>query len=406
MNFGILKSKTILIFSALVLFTYLVYWKTSIPSPTHHNHFVRLSESLLNGRLYLYDPPTYLELTGRDGDKIRYVAYPPMPAIVSIPFTYFSIFDKSQTGITILFASINTGLMYLVSKKYYHKNYIAVVSAILLAFGTNHWYLATEGSSWYMAHIIAVFFLLIALLALHYNWFFSGLALGAAYWSRLPSILALAFFISQSVDSLIEDTLKKTILLFKHNIQAVLLNKRIYLMLSGVTIFILANFFYNYVRFGTIKDIGYQKIQGVLEESWYLDGIFSLSYLPRNLEFFFFKLPLPHSEFPYYKPSLAGMSFFLTSPMFIFLIAIKWKQKIPLLAFLTGGLMLFPGLLHGTPGFSQFGYRFAMEATPFFLLALGSFMQRKWWWISVPFMLLAVAINFWGIYFIRTLSIY
>ncbi len=396
-----LKAVTI----SLIIFTvaYGIYINTAISGSTPYNYFTRLSESFLQGKVYLEENPAWLnELIPVEGGKY-YVAYPPMPAIMAIPFVMFSIADKSQTFISILFACFNGVLFYWLMKKIYTPR-IAAVSTVLLMFGTNHWYLATEGSSWYIAHIFAVFFLLLALLTyLNKNeegrvsvpskvvtWFFVGVSVGAAYWSRLPAILGAPFFVLLPV---VQKELRKYV-------------RHIIVFCIGVGIFLLLNFGYNYIRFGTISDKSYVLIPGVLDEPWFTEGIFSLSYLPKNIIFFFTKMPAPFPDFPYYKPTLEGMSFFLTSPFFIFLPFIKWKRPVVWLSVVIGVVMLMPGLLHGTPGFAQFGYRFAMEATPFFLLALGSFMERKWWWVSLPFMVLAIAINYWGIYFIRTLGIH
>lgn len=391
-------------FFGIFVLTLLVYSYTQLKNPTPYDYFIRLSDSFIHGKVYLTDHPAWLnELIPTSDPNKYYVAYPPMPAIIATPFVVLNIANKSQTFIAVLFGSINAAALYLVLKRLYSYR-TSVLGALLLAFGTNHWYLATEGSSWYIAHIIAVFFQLMAFLLIfkksedeklvfattHWRWLTAGLCIGAAYWSRLPAVLIAPFF---GLIPLAQQELKKYL-------------KSLLLFGFGVSFFILLNFGYNYIRFSTISDQSYVLIPGVLEEPWFNKGIFSVSYLPKNIQFFFAKTPTPYASFPYFKPSMEGMSFFLTSPFFILLPFINWKKRYNIIALAIGILMLGPGLLHGTPGFAQFGYRFAMEATPLFIIAFCSFLERKWWLISVPLMILAVAVNFWGIYFIRVLNIY
>jgi hypothetical protein len=403
----------------LFLITFIVYSITKIETP--HNHFIRLSESFLEGHLYLENPPTYLELDGHDGDLRRYVAYPPMPAIVSIPFVIFNIASKSQTFISILFASINIPLFFLLCKRIYKNKFIALFLSIALAFGTNIWYLASEGSSWYFAHVLAIFFLISALLVIDlkksnnqieatYNkslWLISGLFVGAAYLTRIQMILIIPFFIlvlllsSREIYGLRElidakYLLKKTL---KHN-------KLIGVFILSIMIFVFVNWNYNYARFGTIRDVGYEKIQGVLEEPWYDHGIFSTFYIPRNIQFIIATMPLPYEHFPYVKPSIFGMSILLTSPFLFLFPFIKWKNKISFLAFFTGLLLLIPPILHGNTGGTQFGYRYAAESMPFFLISFGSVLERKrLGLIALMLIIFAIIINIWGILFIRFLHI-
>lgn len=410
-----MKHINYLIAVLLILTTLLIYSQTRFNDSTPHNHFILLAESFLQGKVYLEDPPIHLELTGRDGDHIRYVAYPPMPAIMAMPFVAFNLFDKSQTIIAIVFAALSSGLFYLLTIRIFKYRVYAFLLTISLMFGTNLWYLATEGSSWYIAHVLAIFFIILALLTINLRreneqliaspkltrWLGAGLLIGAAYWSRLPAILVTPFFLYVLFFSLnvhssfhipqISEILKKKWHLFA--------------LLAGIGFFVMCNGIYNYIRFGTFADAAYVKIQNVLNEPWYKDGIFSINYLKGNLEFFFLRTAPRTDQFPYFKPSIVGMSFFLTSPMFLLLPLVKWRKGWVVAAVLTGILMLIPGLLHGTPGFSQFGYRFAAEATPLFLLALGTLLEKKYGFILIPLIALSIAINYWGIYFIRVLHL-
>ena len=408
-----MRYKNIAISVIIMMCVGIIYINTQITVPTPYNYFTRLAQAFLSGRLAIPDNPPHLNelIENQKGDGY-YVVYPPMPAIIAIPFIILNIADKSQTFIAITIGTLNAGLMWLTAKRLFNTR-IAVTLAIMLALGTNHWYLATEGSAWYLAHICAVFFILLALLILQIRqnentlratnssvrWFLAGVSISAAYWSRLPSILIIPAFVCIWYANTVNQKENK-IRHLKAN------SKQIALFICGTAICVLLNFGYNYARFNTILDKAYVLIPGVLDEPWYTEGIFSLSYFKRNLEFILFKKPLLTENFPFVKPSLEGMSLILTSPFLIALPAVKIKKRWSIVFIATGILLLMPGLLHGTPGFSQFGYRFAMEATPLFILALGTFLERKIWWLALPPIIASIIINYWGIYAIRVLNEY
>jgi len=396
--------KEFLFFSISILLVASVYITTRTNPSTPYTYFVQLAKQLIMGKVHLDSNISWLnELVPGSGNR-WFVVYPPMPAIVCIPFILFNFGD--QTIISIIFAILNFILLYMVTRRLYQRK-IGLFQSLAFVLGTNHWYLATEGSAWYFSHIIAIFFLLIAFLCLNIKqnknsliatyktiyWLLGGLSLGAAYWSRLPTILALPFFIYLAV------------ITSKYNYAKIL--QKIGLFLAGCGFFICLNFTYNYIRFGTIWDVAYNLIPGVLEEPWYSQGIFSLSYLPRNIQFLIAKMPLGYEKIPFVKPSVEGMALWLTSPFFLLLPFVNWKKKWTFVLLLSGALMIIPGLLHGTVGFSQFGYRFGLEGSLLWLIAMGTVLERRL--VNIVFYLLilgAILTNFWGIYFIRFLDVW
>lgn len=400
-----INKKLILILIGIVIgLTY----SFSAVKTTPYDYFILLGKQLLQGKYYLEEAPPWLNELVPDPELDRwYVVYPPMPAITSIPFILLGI--ESQTTISIIIGLINIYLIFLITKRLYSKK-IGIYLALAFGLGTNHWFLATEGSAWYFSHICAVFFLCLSILVLNIkqkgnllvasskplHWLFSGLFLGAAYWSRLPSILALPFFI---------------FLIFqnrhKHFINREIIQKLAY-FLAACSLFLALNFFYNYLRFGTIWDVAYTLIPGVLDEPWYKKGIFHYSYIPRNALFAISKLPLLYEKFPFIKPSIEGMSLLLTSPFIITtLLLIKNAQKWTLMLSFVSIAMLLLAFSHGGVGFSQFGYRYGLEAILFLLLSLGQIFKNKITEITfILLLIISVIINFWGIYFIRFLQIY
>ncbi len=117
---------------------------------------------MLDGKLYITDHPSWLNELIAIGGKY-YIVYPPMPAIVLLPSVFLLGQYFSQTIFSIILGAINVVLVYLLFKRLNFSNKTSFFVTIFFAFGTNHWYLASVGSAWFIAHITALFFLLLAL---------------------------------------------------------------------------------------------------------------------------------------------------------------------------------------------------------------------------------------------------
>jgi 4-amino-4-deoxy-L-arabinose transferase-like glycosyltransferase len=370
----------------LFVLVFIVYLFTKA-NPTPYNYFVRLADAFLHFRLSLLENPPWLnELVPFQGKY--YVIYPPMPALVSIPFLILFGPFVDQTLISIFFGSLNAILVYFLVKKFSKEEKIAIWMAIFYCFGTIHWYLATVGSAWYFAHIVANFFLLLALNELfgRKRPFLIGIFLGAAFWSRLPTILSILFFV---------------ILLLKENEKIFSKNNFLiaFKFLLGVSIFFVLNFAYNWLRFGTIFDVAYTLRPGIFEEPWFQKGLLSLSYIPEHLKIIFLKGPNILEHFPYFQPSLAGMAIWFTTPAFIFaLFYTFWhfREKITFacwLAILPIAILL---MSHGGTGFTQFGYRYATDFYPFlFLLTFLEMRNLKPY--HKFFIIISILVNLWGV---------
>jgi hypothetical protein len=70
-------------------------------------------------------------------------------------------------------------------------------------------------------------------------------------------------------------------------------------------------------RLARARGFAYQWIPGVLEIPEYSKGIFHPSYLVGNLYVMLLQPPVLVGRFPYFVPSLFGMSAFLTTPAWL-----------------------------------------------------------------------------------------
>lgn len=385
----------------IAFITPLLYFFLS-PGPTNFNYYTRLSQAFLSQRIFLNENPSWLNELIPDprAPNRYYVAYPPMPAIVSLPFVLLDQ-NISQTHISIIFGSLNAILMFLVIKKFLNnKNSpTAFWITLLFAFGTNHFFLSTSGSAWYFAHIVSVFFLLLAIYETlnKKRPLLIGLLIGASYWSRLPTILSLPFFLLILKDCYLPRA-NSNIKNYLRSVNYAFLIK----MALGIGIFLDLNFIYNFLRFGTIIDIGYTLIPNVLSEPWYRYGIFNIRYIPQHLKLIFTEFPAIQPDPPYIKPSYVGMSIFATTPALLLVVLAPIKKLVSVASWTAIILISLPSLMHGTVGFSQFGYRFAMDYTPFLILLTTLSIDKQPRWYHKLLIILSIVINLWGVVLNKT----
>lgn len=377
---------------AIFLFVIILYLRSPYQE-TPYNYFTRLAQSFLNGKLYLSENPVWLnELVPVDNKY--YVVYPPMPALMLVPYQLFFENNTSQTSFAIFLGSINVALVYLLLKRLQFSLKTALLVAIFFGFGTNHWYLAIVGSSWFFAHIVALFFLLLALLETFgkRRLLLVGLFLGASFWSRTTVIFTLPFFYILFW--------KKFWPINKYNIFNLLLFN------LGVVFFIFLDFTYNFSRFGNFSPlIPYHLIPNLDKDPVFKDGFMSISFIPRHIEAILLKLPKFEDKFPFLIPSLHSSAIWFTSPALIYIFKAKNSLlvKASWIAILTtlSVIVLWAGV-----GYAQFGYRFAQDFMPFLLILTALGLGQKPTKLAYLLVGLSILVNFWGVIMINKFNIF
>ncbi len=342
------KYLTGILISVITLIIYLFFCKKEFEIL---HYFMPLANSFLHAKIDISGYDYLNELVASHGKS--YVVYPPMPAILLVPFALIYNMSLSQVYPMIAFAALSGFFFYLfLIRLTSSKNSLSLT--ILLLFGTNFFMTSLIGRSWYFAHVCAVLLMAISLLfASKRNTFWSGFFLALAFLSRLPTLLAFPFLLF-----LIKPKLKQSLSFFVPIFVAVLL--------FGL---------YNYARFGSIFETGYSLIPGVLEEPWFKEGIFSWTYIPRNLEAILAYLPKFSNEFPFVILTSKGMALWATTPAFL-MILFALKNKLTQVALVTFVLVMLPSFMHGSVGFSQFGYRFSLDAILILITGLVPAIER------------------------------
>jgi hypothetical protein len=368
-------------FILIALVSFLVFSLSKGPPPGQ-NHFVYLADAFLHGRLGLTGSGTGLaELVNYHGNF--YVVYPPMPAIILLPFVAAFGTSVDQSLMSIILASLCVSVIWLMLKKTGVKGSKVLWLTALFGFGTCFWYTASVGSAWYIEHVSAVLFLTSAIILALYrkNDFFVGLLLGFAALSRLPTVLAFPFFL---------------LLIYERNDSWKPRFKQAAYFFVGLAIIMGLNVIYNFARYGTFLDVGYYLIPGIQQDPSFQLGIFNLAYIPRHIYAILFQGPILLNSFPYFKPSWMGLGLFFTTPAFLYIFKGPWNRLSKYAALAV--VCILPILItHGTVGFTQFGYRFSLDFTPFLILLTAKGMRENLGWPEKSLIILSLLINLWGV---------
>lgn len=378
------------LFLGLTTVVLIIYFLTS-GGKTPFDYFTRLADSFLEGKYYLTDNPPWLNELIPGGNGKFYVAYPPMPGVASIPFRFLFKDSFEQQYLAHIMGAGIVLLTMLISMKVKKDAKLAAWSGILIGLGSIVWYLSSVGSSWYLGQISAAFFMTAAIYESlgKKRVYLVGIFLGAAFISRLHSILVLPLILYLLFNTEGASSKKDWF-------------KKLWLLGFGASPFLLFNFFYNYIRFGVIWDKGYLLIPGVLDEPWFRKGLFNFSYIPDHLKVIFWSFPKVINKFPYLTPSWAGLAIWITTPAFIYSFFANLKERVVRLSWLSILLISLVIFSHGTTGFAQFGYRFAVDFYPILtFLTIKGVARSGLRWHHWLLLLVGIVVNLWGVILIN-----
>ncbi len=354
---------------------------------TDYDYYGRLAQAFLAGQYWLSEAPPWLNELLACGDGRWCVAYPPLPAVLAMPFAAVLPPALAQVLVSRLAAGISAGVLYLGLRAFGAPRAVAIAGTVLSAVGTTLFFSSVDGRAWFDAHAVAMPFLCLAFLfaARGDRPWLLGVAIGLATLSRLPiaaTTPALALLLARRRDAPFPRVLAGVI--------------------AGGLPFAALYVGYNLLRWGTPLDAGYTRLaEG---DVFFSQGVFSLFYIPRHLDAIFLEPFQVQEGTPWFlRPSIKGTSLFLTSPALLWLlVGLRHVRRDPAIGFvaLAALLALVPDILHGTVGFAQFGYRFSLDAQPFLIaLALaGDARTRDGWrprpsWLFVAAIVLSIVIN-------------
>ncbi len=356
-----------------------IYAAAGIGLSTDYDYYGRLADAFLHGRWWLDEAPPWLNELLQCGDGRYCVAYPPLPAILSVPLVPFFSTAVAQVVVSRIAGGASAGVLYYALRAYGAPRTYALAGALLSAFGTTLLFSSVDGRAWYAAHSVSMLFLAgaFAVAARGGSAVAIGALIGLAALARLPVALA--------APALALLCARRAGITYRRSLGGVI---------AGGAPFAIVYFGYNMLRWGVPLDEGYTRLtQG---DVFFNHGLFSPIYLPRQLYAIFVQPPDFISGTPFFlRPRYIGMSLLLTTPAFLWIFAALREVRRDVVVAATGVaalLALLPDLFHGTVGFQQFGYRFSIDAQPFLVaLALSGDGLFRGVWRRWPTILFAVA---------------
>jgi hypothetical protein len=350
-------------------------------NPYPHNHYdytFRIAESMLRGHIGITEaPPRWLnEFVPVDGTY--YSVFPLGAVLTMLPFALLKtaglVSEMPGSLIAALSAAAISAFLLLTSNRYELSISRRLLLTAGIIIGTWTWVNLTMAGAWQLALGFAMVgeFGAIYFTLFDRRPFIAGLFFALAFGNRTEILLTAPIFClflmrGPGTDSriIIDRLIAYRWLLFLF----------VPFLLGVLTLY------YNYLRFNSMVDFGYARIPGVLSEPWYVHGIFSAYYVPRQAYEMLFKAWMYRDSFPYLAPSGFSSSILWSSPFLLFIF--RFGSRGRLVKICAWSAIIVLTLIywsHGNSGGWQFGYRYAMILLPWiFILLLESSPKSMSW---------------------------
>jgi hypothetical protein len=424
---------------------------TSTQSYRVYDHFEWQAQAFLEGQTAIrYPVGTMNPCTGNacfndvepiqsnDGVPRGVMPFPPLPAVLLVPFVALWGLNTDGQLIFGILAAIDVGIAWWMLGKLPIRRSVRIVVTGFFAFGTVFWYSAQLATTWYQAHILAVGLLLLSV----------GIALGAdpdaaINEDDLPHD-EVALEAAGGVGTIATGVLSRGASVARRGLDrrqvlagflfglactsrlTIVFGAPFFLLVGsggswrrrglsagvGAAIPIGALLLYNLISTGSLFPPSYQYLYE-LEAAFYpalgyhLDwSIEDVRYIPQNLGIMLFNTPAflpkvfpaglgdgqalctaPGSVRTLFDPTCpiavprdTGLSLLITSPAYLFAIPAVvrgWGRN----RLVTGSVLAilviaFVNLMHFSQGWVQFGYRFSLDFVPWALVLVALGMER------------------------------
>ena len=379
-------------------YAFAIYWFSASAYQADRHDYLYLSDALIHGRLWVTSPPPGAPDAVTLGGHV-FLPMGPAPAVLFAPlvalFGVGAVVPWEQT-INAGLAAVNVGLAWVLIGRFVGDRGArrTLWVTALFAFGTAEWWVTTRGGVWHIAQLVTVGLTLFALVEAtgpRRAWVM-GLAGTAAFMTRAPLALAMPLYLAIAVFGV--DAADGGLTLSRHRRR---IGAGATVVLIGILgVGLLAA--YNFARFGNPLESGYALaplfpvLDGTRDH-----GLFSVAYLPRNLDYLLWHLPTFGTSWPFAIPDGYGLSLFITSPAL--LLAFRSRLTHPFLA-ATGAtalLVLLPDLLYYGGGWFQFGFRYFLDSIPFVLILVADGASRDFRWGWRALIVFGIAVGVYGV---------
>jgi hypothetical protein len=427
--------------------------QASIPYPVHSTDGSRDN--------YWFQDVQEVPDTSDTGQGRALLPFPPLPALIVLPFVVLWGLTTDAQLIATIIGALDVGLAYWMLGRLRVRRAIRVAVTIFFGLGTVFWYTAEKGTTWFLAHVVAVGLMLLAVgIALDadraaadgalgqgpeaQDWsadgealeargpgigahgigtvidgrqFLAGVLLGLAATARLTVIFAAPFFLFVGGGG---------------NWRRRALSAGL-----GAALPVVGLVIYNLVStghlFNPVYDVLYHReAEFYTFLNYHTDwSIEDPRYIPQNL---FLMLVNPPEAFPtalqfgqqlcegaratrswfdptcpILMPSPTSMGLLLTSPAY--LLGLPALLRYGRSRLVTGSalavlLVSLVNLMHFSQGWVQFGYRFSLDFVPWALLLVAVGLERLGGVrpTAMALIVISVVINLWGVWWAASLG--
>jgi hypothetical protein len=363
-------------------------------------HFVYQADAFLHGQLHLAvpRPPNLNDWVLANGRW--YVSFPPGPAVLMMPFVALFGLGLNDVAFTIAFAALNVALFYRFLRRLDDSEGGArparehAAFAVIFGFGTLAWSCGIRGEVWFTAETVGVtctlLYLHAALRCRHAA--LAGLFFGFGTITRTPLVFSFPFFLCEALSP--DGPIR-----WEHFGDPERWRRALPALLEfagAAAIVGLPVAAMNYARFGSPTEFGHSHLYANrVNEQIRHYGLFHYAFLERNLHAAFTRLPEIQLHPLRIGFSGDGMSLFVTTPLFFYLLWPKARPRLHHALWATVAVVAIPGFFYQNSGWFQFGFRFSLDYTPYLILLLaigGHRFSRTFQAVA----LLGIAVNAWG----------
>jgi hypothetical protein len=411
-----------------------------------YNHYVYLADGWVHGRLSLAGPPPNENdwakvdvLTLRDGRTVRgtyggrggpaerfyplrgapftvagsdivarhdlrYVSFPPLPAVLMLPFVALAGLSFNDVAFTALWAAANPVLLFLLLRALRERGWSRRTPiddlwlTVMFGVGSVYYFCAVVGEVWFTAHVVAV------TMTIGFAWAaidarrpaLAGLFAGLMVATRPPGFMVILFVMEAARvtglvsrggwahaehEALVDAPAgapgptaphraapRRRWHLHPEALPAFARRLLEFAWPLGLVLAILA--VHNWVRFESPFEFGHRYLNIVWQERIARYGLFNYHFLSRNLTVALLLLPRILTRWPYIKVSQHGMSLLVTTPALAYTVAPAEPSPLALPLWLTVLAAALPSLLYQNSGYVQLGYRFSLDYMVFLVLLI------------------------------------